>query len=326
MAPKPVTLTFAGDSSALERTFDKVGAGAVDMAKDFDKAGGEAKRFGGAMDSAAGAADASEGKFMGAADLLDGLGGAFGLPTEGATNLMRSFGDLTGGFAALGPMFTGLAAKLGITTAATWVFNAAQTALNFVLSANPIGLVVLSIAALVGAFVLAWQHSDTFRNIVRNAMEGVSIAVGWVVDRFKDLWGWISGITAHVRSALSGMGDAFLAPFRWAFNEIRNLWNRTAGGFRFEIPDWIPGVGGRGFSLPRMHMGGVVPGPAGADVPIMAQAGERIIRRGATTGGGTVIININLNASIIDPDVGARLAAVLREEQRRSGALGINLS
>ncbi|MES2867620.1 MAG: hypothetical protein V4703_12830, partial [Actinomycetota bacterium] len=50
--------------------------------------------------------------------------------------------------------------------AAQAVWTAAQWALNAALNANPIGLVVLAIAALVGGLIVAWKHSETFRNIV----------------------------------------------------------------------------------------------------------------------------------------------------------------
>ena len=50
--------------------------------------------------------------------------------------------------------------------AAQWLFNAALTA-------NPIGLVVIAIVALVAAFVLAWKTQRQFRNIVdRRAQVG----------------------------------------------------------------------------------------------------------------------------------------------------------
>ncbi|QIM22887.1 hypothetical protein G7075_20050 [Phycicoccus sp. HDW14] len=51
------------------------------------------------------------------------------------------------------------AAATGIVTAAQWLWNAALTA-------NPIGIVVVAIAALVAAIVLAWKNSETFRAIV----------------------------------------------------------------------------------------------------------------------------------------------------------------
>ena len=46
-------------------------------------------------------------------------------------------------------------------------------ALNAALSANPIGLVVIAIAALVAGLIYAYQHSATFRAIVQGAMKAV---------------------------------------------------------------------------------------------------------------------------------------------------------
>lgn len=69
---------------------------------------------------------------------------------------------------------------------ATGVLTAAQTALNFVLAANPIGLVVIAIAALVGGLILAYKNSETFRNIVNAAWDavkaGAAAAFGFITD------------------------------------------------------------------------------------------------------------------------------------------------
>jgi SLT domain-containing protein/phage-related protein len=61
---------------------------------------------------------------------------------------------------------------------------------------NPIGLVIAAIALLVGVFILAYKKSETFRNIVHGALDGVknaAMAVGrWFagpfVDFFKAAW------------------------------------------------------------------------------------------------------------------------------------------
>lgn len=62
----------------------------------------------------------------------------------------------------------------------------AQVALNYAISANPIGLIVIAIAAFVAALVLAYRNSETFRKIVNAAWAGiqkaVGAAVGWIVD------------------------------------------------------------------------------------------------------------------------------------------------
>jgi phage-related protein len=60
------------------------------------------------------------------------------------------------------------------------------------MSANPIGLVVVAVAALVAAFVLAWKKSETFRRIVIgawNAIKTASLAVWNALVGFFKSWG-----------------------------------------------------------------------------------------------------------------------------------------
>lgn len=80
---------------------------------------------------------------------------------------------------ALGIAFGGLVAVITTyktvslaSTAVTKTFAAAQAALDVVMDANPIGLVVLA-TALVGAFVLAYKHIKPFRDIVNKTGEAI---------------------------------------------------------------------------------------------------------------------------------------------------------
>lgn len=81
---------------------------------------------------------------------------------------------------------------------ATVAMTAAQWALNAALNANPIGLVVLALAALVAGIVYAYQNSETFRNIVDAAWGAVKTTIGAVAN-------WISGV------AIPGI----IAAFTW---------------------------------------------------------------------------------------------------------------
>ena len=288
-----VTLTFAGDSTSLERTFKNVGSGAKSMAADLDSAEVKAKSFGGAMDSAGNAADASESKFMGAADLLDGLGGAFGLPTEGATGLMRSFGDLSGGFAALSPMIAGI--KTGFMSLASVMFT------------PPMGIILL-VGALAAALVVAYQKSETFRDIVQGAFNAVKGAAVSMWEFFKTIPDKLAGMAGAVK-------DALLWPYKTAFNLIARAWNNTVGRLSFEVPSWVPGMGGKGWSMPKLpefHTGGTVPGQPGQPVPIMAMAGETVTPPGA--GGGTMVIQLVLDGRVVTEVVHNGLLA----KQRRT--------
>jgi cell wall-associated NlpC family hydrolase len=55
-------------------------------------------------------------------------------------------------------------------------WSAAQAILNVVLSANPIGLVVIGIAALVAGLIYAYKHSAKFREVLQGAFNGIRAA------------------------------------------------------------------------------------------------------------------------------------------------------
>ena len=63
-----------------------------------------------------------------------------------------------------------LAAAVGVITIAQWAWNAAMTA-------NPIGIIIVAIAALVAGLVYAWHNSETFRDVVTGVFEGVRTVV-----------------------------------------------------------------------------------------------------------------------------------------------------
>ncbi|WP_132329362.1 tape measure protein [Limosilactobacillus reuteri] len=78
---------------------------------------------------------------------------------------------------ALGVAFGGLVAVITtyktVSLASTAVTKTFAAALNVVMDANPIGLVILAITALVGAFALAYKHIKPFRDIVNKTGEAI---------------------------------------------------------------------------------------------------------------------------------------------------------
>lgn len=71
-------------------------------------------------------------------------------------------GQLTLGQIAVG-LLTG---KISLTTVATELWRKAQTKLNAVLTANPIGVIVMAIAALIAILVVAYNKSDAFKQAI----------------------------------------------------------------------------------------------------------------------------------------------------------------
>lgn len=76
------------------------------------------------------------------------------------------------------------AAEKGMTLA-QYAAAAAQKALNVAMNANPIGLIILAITALVAAFVYLWNNSEKFREFWINLWEKIKSAVSKVVEWFK---------------------------------------------------------------------------------------------------------------------------------------------
>lgn len=123
---------------------------------------------------------------------------ATGKVVSAITGVSKQLGFLKvqeAGAKALGVAFGSLIAVITVyktatlaAAAVTKTLTAVQAALNVVMDANPIGLVVLAITALVGAFVLAYKHCKTFRDGVNKAFEWISKGAKSVFNFFKNNW------------------------------------------------------------------------------------------------------------------------------------------
>jgi hypothetical protein len=87
-------------------------------------------------------------------------------------------------------------------SAATKAMTIAQRVLNAVMRMNPIGLVITAVTLLVGALVLAYKRSDTFRAIVDRAFKAVKVAA-------KIMWDGIRSAFSSISNALSTAGQRF---------------------------------------------------------------------------------------------------------------------
>lgn len=157
-----------------------------------------------------------------------------------------------------------------IVVAAIWVFI---NALNIVISV--ISFVINIIATLIGwlANLISWYGNlwgktiDMVKGIIdwfKKLPETVGNVVGGIVDWFKSL-------PDKIKNVIGGVSDAVQAPFKTAFNAIARFWNNTVGKLSFTAPDWVPAIGGKGFTMPKLPelaVGGIATGP------VVAQIGE----------------------------------------------------
>lgn len=158
---------------------------------------------------------------------------------ESVTSVVEWIIDNIDWLAPLAGTIAGIATAIGVVTAA-------QTALNAVLAANPIGLVITAIAGLVAAFTALWNSSEEFREfwiklwekvkevvtkvwegikkVFSAAWEGVKAAWTGVGDFFKDKW-------EGIKNAFSKTKEFFKEKFESARDAIKNAWDKA--------PEWF---------------------------------------------------------------------------------------
>lgn len=203
------------------------------------------------------------------------------------------------------------AAATGVATAAQWLFNAA-------LSANPIGIVIVLIGALIAAVVLiaknweevtkflmeAWEKvkkvfepvAKWFGDIFEGAWKKIKGAFSDVGGFFKDVWDTITGIFKNIGTAIGdGIGGAFKAVVNAAISFAEKKINNFIRSINFAIGliNKIPGVEIpklKELDIPKMDVGTrYLP----ADMLIYAHKGEMIVPRSenpyANSGGGRTL-------------------------------------
>ena len=231
---------------------------------------------------------------------LAGIAAVIGPALVVIGTLMSSVTKITAGVKDLATVWSGLGKLFG-------------------LSGGWFAVAVIAIAALVAGLVWAYNNVEWFRNGVNAFFQGVSdIAVevfnfmggyisnifGGIIQNFQNFFdagkriftGFIDFITGiftgdwerawnGVVNIFAGIFDGIAAMAKAPFNGMIGLINGFLGGLNnIKIPKWVPGVGGKSFSistLPYLADGGhVLNGQA-----IVGEAGPELLtnKNGKTT-------------------------------------------
>lgn len=123
-------------------------------------------------------------------------------------------------------------------TAATTVMTAAQTALNFVLNANPIGLVITALAGLAAGLVYAYNNSETFRNAVDAAWAAVKQFATDTMQWSQEMAATIAAKWSEITTAI---GNAITTAKQYVTDMIIHFGLKVAEGVAFfnSLPDRI---------------------------------------------------------------------------------------
>lgn len=132
-------------------------------------------------------------------------------------------------FKAVVAIQTAISAVIGVVTKLTAVtkgMTIAQAALNLVLTANPIGIVIVAVAALVTAIITAWKTNEKFRetvirvwNAIKSAIWG---AIEWICDKLDTFTQKAHQVVENAKTVFNTLPGALK---EIGGMMIRGLWN-----------------------------------------------------------------------------------------------------
>lgn len=110
---------------------------------------------------------------------------------------------------------------------------AAQRLWNLAMTANPIGLIVVAVGALVAGIIYAYQHSERFRAVVDAAWAAIKVAAEAVVKWFMDT-AW-----PMLKRVWEGIGDGW----NWLVTKAQEVWTGVREKFTGMV-DFVKGLPG----------------------------------------------------------------------------------
>lgn len=225
-----------------------------------------------------------------------------------------------------------------------WIFEkvrwVAKQILNLFLNWTLVGRLIQHHETIKRIFLNAWTW---IKNMVSSVISWFAGIPKWIGDRlrsvgsvitnaFRGAWdwlsrtigtvqGWFSNIPRNIATAFRYVADIISRPFMVAFNAIAKAWNATAGRLSFKAPSWVPGIGGKGFSMPQLPVfeglakGGIVGKKGnfwvGENGPELLQlpTGSTVMPKGRAMplpdpralhgGGGDTIVNNYIAGSVV---------------------------
>lgn len=179
---------------------------------------------------------------------------------------------------------------------------------------NGIVLFIRYVGPLILDYIL-WPYKLAW-SLIKDIAGGIWHGIQWVWD----------GMLNTLKAAGNGIYDAITWPFKTAWEFIKRTWNSTLGKIHFQIPGWVPGLGGKEWKMPQLARGGIVTRPTMA---LIGEAGpEAVVPLHGSRGLGGNVYNINVSTGIGDPfTIGQTVVKALQDYERvagprRSGARG----
>ncbi len=161
--------------------------------------------------------------------------------------------------------------------------------------------------------VLVFKHWDEIKGYFVKLWDSVKSTFWDALDalesKFTDTWDGMKTVFKNAANFKIGGVNVLISAFENMVNAIAGAINSMP---KFDVPDWIPGIGGKTFGLPKIpkasfprvpyfDQGGIVPGALGSPQLIMAHGGETVLptHKRAQTANITVYLDSEVIARAI---------------------------
>ncbi len=250
--------------------------------------------------------------------------------------------SVTGGLASILGWFNGLnpeiqnfilivialVAAIGPIAGLIQGITVVQQALNVAMAANPIGIIIVLIAALVAAFIYLWNNCEEFREFWINLWENIkevfsivwdaivsffteTIPNAWqkIVDMFNKVKDWWSGLWNSVKMIFSNVFNGLVDIAKRPVNAIISLFNGVIKGInklikginkiKFNVPDWVPSIGGKEFGFNIKEVG---------EIAYLAKGGSLVNGTAVIGEAGPEILTVSGGRAMVQPLSGSATA------------------
>jgi len=194
----------------------------------------------------------------------------------------------------------------GIKTAAVEIFDAIKDAITGAFDSAK--TTVLSIwDTITTAVVKIWGDIKTTASTIFNAVRDA------VVGAFNSVYTGVTGVFGRLETFISGVCNSIAGFFRSMVNAVirgLNAMIRGLNRLKVNIPDWVPGLGGKslGFNIPQIPQlakGGIV------EQPTLAMIGEKRKKE--------AVVPLEQNTEWMDKLI-ARFVAAMQAVQATAGS------
>lgn len=147
------------------------------------------------------------------------------------------------------------------TSVATKAWAAAQWLINFAMTANPLGLIVLAIAAVIAIIVLIATKTTWFQTAWKAAMAGMTAAINWIKDAAGVVWNWIKEHWPLLLAIITGPIGIVVGLVIRHWDQIKGATTAAFNAVKNAIGaawDWIKGLFQRGVDNVKAVFSGIL--------------------------------------------------------------------